>query len=253
MPQQIYFLHKEISLSPVRKMITDAIASGIKKDEIVVLFDYDETLVDNTPSGAILRGGDTTKGLLNYMNDNHIKWYINTARGAQVVTSVAENMESIGIPYSPFFIKRDQSSCFVEGAGHFPDVFTYKKIEMGVCNNIISASYEKALATDFIFSNLDTLPKLVIFVDDNEINTINMVPYFQTTHPTIDFKCVIYEPIKPSIDYNASAMNKIRRDFPPLIHITKEETIEGGKRRKLKRSRKSRKSRKSKKTRKFRK
>jgi hypothetical protein len=269
MSQELYYLPKPLSLSPIRSLIE---SSGFDLNDVAVFFDYDQTLTQSeivpvlNPDGSrrltssglpatqtkgSIRGGETTRTFLNYLNDNHIKWYVNSARGPGGVGAVSQSMRNLKIPFSPIMINKDQEECFSPkvGLGYMGKVFKDNNgVEIGICNNVISAGYNKDIATDYIISQMDTPPKLVIFVDDNATNILTLYNYFlKKTDIDILYKGVIYEPyIKAEEDHEASMHTLRGEGMPPIQEIT-EEYRNGGRRRKNRKTRKARKTRKNRK------
>lgn len=190
----IGILDKPASLAPILAIL---LRTSFAFEDILVVFDYDQTLTQKDGMKGSIRGGEPTRNFLVFMNEHKIKWYINTARGPGSVGAVAQSCKNLGIPFSPISIVKDQKQCFSEkpGLGYIGySVKDNEGVEIGLCNNIISAGYNKDIAIDFILKNLSSSPKLVIFVDDNAINVYNVYQYFRHIHPTMYFLGVVYEP-----------------------------------------------------------
>jgi len=278
MTQELYYLAKPISLSPIRKLIED---SGFSLDEIVVFFDFDQTLTQTdripimnpdgtqmrtkagvlaTQSKGSIRGGDATRSFLKYLNDNGIKWYVNTARGAGGVSAVAQSMVNLKIPFSPIMIEKDQVECLSPkaGLGFMGVTKKYKSPtdqrvgnggDMGICNNIISIDYDKDYACEYVMSLLPVKPKLLILVDDNAANILSLYTYITNYAPELNYKGVIYEPYLTAEQNHEPSMEILRGEgMPPIQEITAEYGASGGRRRNRK-SRKNRKNRKQRKSR----
>ena len=76
--REIYILDKYISLSPVRKFIDQ---SGFRPDEVIVMFDFDQTLTakyGTTTDSTRIRGREKTLHMIQHLNKDDIRWYINT-------------------------------------------------------------------------------------------------------------------------------------------------------------------------------
>jgi hypothetical protein len=267
MTQELYHLDRPLSLNPIRKLIED---SGFSLDEIVVFFDFDQTLTQTeripimnpdgtqmrtkagvlaTQSKGSIRGGDATRSFLNYLNDNGIKWYVNTARGAGGVSAVAQSMVNFKIPFSPIMIKPDQQQCLSPKLGFMGESVKYKESEIGICNNVVSAGYDKDVSSDYVMSLLPVKPKLLIFVDDNATNILTLYNYIKYKNPELSYKGVIYEPFLSAEEDHESSMATLRSEgMPPIQEITAEYGASGGRRRNRK-SRKNRKNRKQRKSR----
>ena len=269
MTQELYYLAKPVSLSPIRKLIEN---SGFSLDEIVVFFDFDQTLTQTdripimnpdgtqmrtkagvlaTQSKGSIRGGDATRSFLKYLNDNGIKWYVNTARGAGAVPAVATSMVNFNIPFSPIMIKPDQQQCLSSKPllGFMGETVKYKESEIGICNNVVSAGYDKDVSSEYVMSLLPVKPKLLIFVDDNATNILTLYNYFKYKNPEINYKGVIYEPFLSAEEDHETSMETLRGEgMPPIQDITAEYGASGGRRRNRK-SRKNRKNRKQRKSR----
>ena len=257
MSQELYFLPATLSLSPIRTLIE---TSGFALDEIVVFFDFDQTLKQTNvtfltdkngnpriskqsgqplkESKAAVRGGDTTISFLNYLIDNKVKWYVNTARGPGSVASVSRTMEILHIPFSPIMVKPGQGQCGVLGER---DIM-HNGVEMGVCNNIVSAGRQKDKSTDYVISQMPVTPNLIIFVDDNAENILNVYRYIKNNKPEIHFKGVISDPVPDIEEGHLESMAILEGEgMPPIQKITAEYGASGGRRR----SRKSRRNRKN--------
>ena len=259
MSQELYFLPKPLSLSPIRTLIE---TSRFALDEIVVFFDFDQTLtqtervpilnsngtqkktttgVPATQSKGSIRGGDATRSFLNWLNDNRVKWYVNTARGAGGVSAVAQSMVNFKIPFSKIMIKPDQQQCLSK-LGFVGETLKYKGSEIGVCNNVVSAGYDKDVSSEYVMSLLPVKPKLLIFVDDNSTNILTLYRYIKNKNPEINYKGVIYEPfLKAEEDHEASMATLRSEGMPSIQKITAEYGASGGRRT----SRKSRRNRKN--------
>jgi hypothetical protein len=266
MSQELYYLPKPLSLSPVRTLIEQ---SGLNLNDVAVFFDYDQTLTQServpvlNPNGTqrltstgiqatqtkgSIRGGEKTRTLLNYLNDNHIKWYVNSARGPGGVSAVSASMANFKIPFSPIMINKDQIQCFSTkaGLGFMGTAFKDKDgVEIGICNNVISAGYNKDIATDYVISQMDSPPKLVIFVDDNATNILNLYNYF-LRKPEIKYIGIIYEPFVSAEEDHEASMETLKSLTIPIQDIIKEYGNTGGRRKnKSRKSKNSRKLRKS--------
>ena len=103
--REIYILDKYISLSPVRKFIDQ---SGFRPDEVIVMFDFDQTLTakyGTTTDSTRIRGREKTLHMIQHLNKDDIRWYINTARGPGSPPSIAKLMKNLyKIPFSPLII-----------------------------------------------------------------------------------------------------------------------------------------------------
>jgi len=262
MSQELYYLPKPLSLSPVRTLIEQ---SGLNLNDVAVFFDYDQTLTQSekipvlNPNGTqritssgipatqvkgSIRGGEKTRAFLNYLNDNHIKWYVNSARGPGGVSAVSTSMANFKIPFSPIMINKDQVQCLSPKVGLGFMGTTFKDangVDIGICNNVISAGYNKDIATDYVISQMDTSPKLVIFVDDNATNILNLYNYF-LRKPEIKYIGIIYEPFLSAEEDHEASMATLRTIGTPIQDINKEYGNSGGRRRKTKKTRKSKKT-----------
>ena len=226
--RKIYILDKYISLSPVRKFIDE---SGFRPDEVIVMFDFDQTLTakyGTTTESTRIRGREKTLHMIQHLNKDDIRWYVNTARGPGTVSAIAKLMKNLyKIPFSTSYIldkdgspakctetkeKSGQYDYIIKG-GPFTYEFTYGektdfKATFGICNNIISATgpeggaygYAKDLALHHILSikakeSTDLYkPKLIIFVDDNITNIQKIYTYMKEKQKDINFIGIIYEP-----------------------------------------------------------
>lgn len=259
MSQEIYFLPKPLSLSPIRTLIE---TSGFALDEIVIFFDFDQTLTQvdiipvinsdgtqkiNPKTGApvenkvlSIRGGDATRSFLNYLNENGIKWYVNTAAGPGGTSSVATEMakKTTNIPFSPIMIDPDQKQCFSPkpyvGFLAKTDI-SYDGVQIGICNNIISATFNKEKACYYVMSKMAVKPKLLIFVDDNamNVNTVYSSIKNNLEYPDIHFKGVIYEPYRTAEKEHEGNLELLKEN-PGIQQITAEYGASGGRRRKRK-------------------
>ena len=259
---------KPLSLSPIRTLIE---TSGFALDEIVVFFDFDQTLTqvdiipDVNPDGTTklnpktglpiekkvlsIRGGDATRSFLNWLNENRVKWYVNTAAGPGGTASVATEMarKTTNIPFSPIMIDPDQPQCLSPkpSVGFIAKTFYYEepqkgRTQIGICNNIISASFDKHIACYYVMSKMDVKPKLLIFVDDNAANIHKVYTNIKVDLPEINFKGVVYEPYR-SAEKEHEEFLTLLKDNPGVQDITAEYGASGGRRR----SRKSRRNRKN--------
>jgi hypothetical protein len=268
MSQELYFLPATLSLSPIRTLIE---TSGFALNEIAVFFDFDQTLKQTNvtfltdkngnpriskqsgqplkESKAAVRGGDVTISFLNYLIDNGVKWYVNTARGAGGVPAVAQSMVNFKIPFSPIMIKPDQQQCLSPTLGFMGESVKYKESEIGICNNVVSAGYDKDVSSEYVMSLLPVKPKLLIFVDDNATNILTLYNYIKYKNPELSYKGVIYEPFLSAEEDHETSMETLRGEgMPPIQDITAEYGASGGRRRNRK-SRKNRKNRKQRKSR----
>lgn len=256
MSQELYFLPATLSLSPIRTLIE---TSGFALNEIAVFFDFDQTLKQTNvtfltdkngnpriskqsgqplkESKAAVRGGDVTISFLNYLIDNGIKWYVNTARGPGSVSSVARTMELLHIPFSPIMVRPGQGQCKNLG-----ESVMHNGVEVGVCNNIVSAGRQKDHSTDYVISQMPERPKLIIFVDDNAENILVVYRHIKNNMPEINFKGVISDPVPDIEEGHLESMAILEGEgMPPMQDITAEYGASGGRRR----SRKSRRNRKN--------
>ena len=252
MPQELYWLPKPLSLSPIRTLIEQ---SGLDLNDIAVFFDYDQTLTQTEEiplynpncsrkltskgipakqSKGSVRGSQQTINFLNYLNANHVKWYVNTARGPGMVDSIGMSMNNFKIPFSPIMI--------IEGQQENVKIpLKYNGVDIGIYNNVISANYDKDVATDYVISEMDTNPKLVIFVDDNALNILTLYDYF-LRKPEINFIGVIYEPFLNAEGDHEASMETLRSIGTPIQEINKEYGVGGRRKRKTRRTRRARKS-----------
>ena len=217
--REIYILDKYISLSPVRKFIDQ---SGFRPDEIMVMFDFDQTLTakyGTTTDSTRIRGREKTLHMIQHLNKDDIRWYINTARGPGSPPSIAKLMKNLyKIPFSTSYIlniegkpARCTETRQKDGAFDYISVggsFKYGEATIGICNNIISATgseggeygYAKDLALNYILSIKATQstdlykPKLIIFVDDDITNIQKIYTYMKEKQKDINFIGIIYEP-----------------------------------------------------------
>jgi hypothetical protein len=256
MTQEIHFLPRPLSLSPIRTLIE---TSGFALDEIVVFFDFDQTLTQvdmipdvNPKTGApiekkvlSIRGGDATRSFLNWLNENGIKWYVNTAAGPGGTESVATEMarKTTNIPFSPIMIDPDQKQCLSPkpyvGFIAKKDI-SYMDKQIGICNNIISAGFDKHIACYYVMSKMDVKPKLLIFVDDNAANIYKVYINIKDDFPEINFKGVVYEPYR-SAEKEHEEFLTLLKENPGIQEINAEYGASGGRRR----NRKSRRNRKN--------
>jgi hypothetical protein len=226
---KIYFLERHLSLSPITKLINE---SGFKSDDIVVMFDYDQTLTAKEGSGMaaplVVRGKDKTLKMIDDLNKQKIKWYINTAAGTgtSALGSIAGQMKKLlKIPFSNFKIYPEQPDCYKEKSYSFfgTEIKDDKGTTIGVCNNIISAGYNKEIATDFILKNLPSKPKLVIFVDDSASNIMNLYIYFKKRND-INYIGIIYDPLITAEKDHLEAIIQFEKNNVKIIQITEEYT-----------------------------
>ena len=217
--REIYILDKYISLSPVRKFIDQ---SGFRPDEVIVMFDFDQTLTakyGTTTDSTRIRGREKTLHMIQHLNKDDIRWYINTARGPGSPPSIAKLMKNLyKIPFSTSYIlnmegkpARCTETRQKDGAFDYISVggsFKYGEATIGICNNIISATgseggeygYAKDLALNYILSIKATQstdlykPKLIIFVDDDITNIQKIYTYMKEKQKDINFIGIIYEP-----------------------------------------------------------
>jgi hypothetical protein len=222
--RKIYILDKYISLSPVRKFIDE---SGFRPDEVIVMFDFDQTLTakyGTTTESTRIRGREKTLHMIQHLNKDAIRWYVNTARGPGTVSAIAMLMKNnYKIPFSTSYIldlsgqpaqctetrQKDGQYYYTNKGGKI----TYAKgsdfeATIGICNNIISATakgggeyaYAKDLALHYILSikakeSTDLYkPKLIIFVDDDITNIQTIYTYMKEKQKDINFIGIIYEP-----------------------------------------------------------
>ena len=172
------------------------------------MFDFDQTLTFVQSMKSAVRGGEKTMELLEYMNSQGISWYINTAAGAGAPSGIAVSTKQLRIPLSPAQIIPNQPPCFrtFKTTSNFFDIKqSFNGVDVGICDNIISAGYNKEYAVDFILQQPHIkVPTLFIFVDDNAANIRNVWRYFKTTRPDVHFVGVVYEPaVKPEADHLA--------------------------------------------------
>jgi len=256
MSQELYFLPATLSLSPIRTLIEN---SGFALNEIAVFFDFDQTLKQTNvtyftdkngnpiiskltgerlkESKAAVRGGDKTISFLNYLNDNGVKWYVNTARNSGAVSSVARTMELFHIPFSNIMVRPGQEQCRDLG-----ERVKHNDVEVGLCNNIVSAGHQKDIATDYVISQMPETPRLIIFVDDNAENILGVYRHIMKYYPAMHFKGVVSDPVPEIEKGHLDAMANLEGvGMPPFQQITSEYGASGGRRR----SRKSRKNRKN--------
>jgi hypothetical protein len=257
MSQELYFLPATLSLSPIRTLIE---TSGFALNEIAVFFDFDQTLKQTNvtfltdkngnpriskqsgqplkESKAAVRGGDVTISFLNYLIDNGVKWYVNTARGPGSVAAVAQTMRLLRIHFSPIMVRPGQEQCGVLGERDL----IHNGVEIGVCNNIVSAGRQKDHSTDYVISQMPERPKLIIFVDDNAENILVVYRHIKNNMPEINFKGVISDPVPDIEEGHLESMAILEGEgMPPMQDITAEYGASGGRRR----SRKSRRNRKN--------
>jgi len=264
MTHELYRLPATLSLSPIRTLIE---TSGFALNEIAVFFDFDQTLKQTNTifitdkngnptiskqSGqplkktqAAVRGGDATISFLNYLNENGVKWYVNTARGPGSVAAVAHTMTLLHIPFSPIMIDPDGKQCLSPkpGVGFIGERgIIHNGVEIGVCNNIVSAGHQKDHSTDYVISKMPVKPNLIIFVDDNAENILVVYRHIKNNDPAINFKGVISDPVPEIEEGHLESMAILEGEgMPPMQNITAEYGASGGRRR----SRKSRKNRKN--------
>jgi len=212
MSRELYFLRKHESLSPIRTLIDKNALS-----DIILFFDFDQTLtqiervpilnadgtqkrtstgIKATQSKGSIRGG--ARALLQYLNEHCVDWFINTARGASAVPSVAQSMLNLDIPFS----SRDNAFSVTKFGG----------VEVGVFRNIVSAGYDKDVACEFILSQMPP-KKLLIFVDDNALNILTMCNYAKYTKPELHFKGVVFEPFLIAEDGHEASMIQLRKEY----------------------------------------
>jgi len=223
---KIYFLSKDISLSPVTKLINE---SGYSTDDIIVMFDYDQTLTAKEGTGMTapitIRGKEKTLAMINDLNSRNIKWYINTAAGSgsSALGSIAGQMQGrLKIPFSNF----KEADCYKAKIYSFigTEIKHTEGTTIGVCNNIISAGYNKEIATDYIISKLLSKPKLVIFVDDSASNIMNLYLYFKHRND-INYIGIIYDPLIRAETDHSSAIQSFKDNDIPIIPLTEEYTV----------------------------
>ena len=115
-------------------------------------------------------------------------------------------------------------------------------VEVGVCNNIVSAGRQKDHSTDYVISQMPERPKLIIFVDDNAENILVVYRHIKNNMPEINFKGVISDPVPDIEEGHLESMAILEGEgMPPMQDITAEYGASGGRRR----SRKSRRNRKN--------
>ena len=260
MTHELYKLPATLSLSPIRTLIEN---SGFALNEIAVFFDFDQTLKGTNvtyftdkngnpiiskltgqrlkESKAAVRGGDKTISFLNYLNDNGVKWYVNTARNSGAVAAVAETMNKFHIPFSNIMVRPGQEKCRDLG-----ERVKHNDVEVGLCNNIVSAGHQKDIATDYVISQMPSVgfetPRLIIFVDDNAENILVVYRHIMKNYPAMHFKGVVSDPVPEIEKGHLAAMATLEGEgMPPFQDITAEYGASGGRRR----SRKSRKNRKN--------
>ena len=116
----------------------------------------------------------------------------------------------------------------------------YMEKQIGICNNIISATFDKHIACYYVMSKMDVKPKLLIFVDDNAANIYKVYTNIKDDFPEINFKGVVYEPYR-SAEKEHEEFLTLLKENPGIQQINAEYGASGGRRR----SRKSRRNRKN--------
>jgi len=190
----IYELKKPKSLLPIKELIEK---SGIPLSEIAIFFDFDQTLTQKDGFKATLRGGNESAEFLAYLNSSDIKWYVNTAAGSgpSSTGAIATSMKNYKIPFSNHPINGNICLSEKERVGFLGVTDKTGGINIGYCNNIVSAGYNKAEAIDFVLGTIEPNGpiKLIIFVDDNAKNVENVYKHFNGKKTIIG---IIYEPYK---------------------------------------------------------
>jgi hypothetical protein len=194
------------------------------------MFDYDQTLTAKEGSGMaaslVVRGKDKTSKMIDDLNKQNIRWYINTAAGTgpSVLGSIAGQMKTrLKIPSSHFKIYDTQPDCYKEKSYAFfgTEIKDDEANTIGVCNNIISAGYNKEKATDFILKKLPSKPKLFIFVDDSASNIMNLYIYFKSRND-INYMGIIYDPLVIAEKDHLPAIQQFKDNGIAIIRITEE-------------------------------
>jgi len=200
----IYELKKPKSLLPIKDLIEK---SGIPLSEIAIFFDFDQTLTQKDGIKATLRGGNESAEFLEYLNSSDIKWYVNTAAGSgpSSTGTIATSMDQLKIPFSKSPIKEHVCKSKMQGVGYRGVAEKYGEIDIGYCNNIVSAGYNKAEAIDFVLGTIEPV-KLIIFVDDNAQNVENVYKHFNGKTSIIG---IVYEPYRIAEHDHEDGMKKL--------------------------------------------
>ena len=223
------------SLDKIQKIIE---SSNVPYDKIAVFFDYDQTLnlpeIIEKKKVSKIRGGKGTEELIHFLNKNHINWFINTAAGTGPLTlaSLVTTSKRMGLSL-PNWIN---SGCFNEKMQSYSGKkLTQDGVEYGVCNNIVSAGYDKPLATEFAlqYYKIAPYPSLIIFADDGPMNVLELYNHFTIgdgQNKGLHFVGVFYEPPvreieafpEPGFDEAKEEINKIIAQQPkPKSHVQK--------------------------------
>jgi len=211
MIHEVYELKKPKTLLPIKALIE---STHIPLDKIAIFFDFDQTLTQKDGFKASLRGGEESLAFLNYLNDSNIKWYVNTAAGIgpSSTGTIATSMAQLKIPFSKSPIKEHVCMSQKVGVGYRGVAEKYGDIDIGYCNNIVSAGYNKAEAIDFVLGTIGPI-ELIIFVDDNAQNVKNVYDHFKGKIPIIG---IVYEPyLKAEHDHQAG-MELLRNEIKQL-------------------------------------
>ena len=206
-------IEKYESIKKVEDIVNFSIEnSGIKPNEILVVFDFDQTLTGRKimESGRLVDCSPINNTIINSLNKRGIAWGILSARTISPTT-----LESIKDEVNEF---RDTQGSSVqsrlEGLLQEETRTVYYKgqsqpIRYGILDQLDFASmggsfsYEKDLALDYLIEKYkskyfeDHYPKLIIFVDDNAENVLRMRDYFTTGYGRIHDTTVyalVYDP-----------------------------------------------------------
>ena len=221
------------------------------------------TGLQGTQTVGVLRGGESTLKVLNDLISKGIPWFVNTARGAGTTDIIKTSMKNLSIngnatgePIDSKKIKKEGGIPFSVCIGSLPELkyqeCPEKKFkanatgvevpitengagvsEMGITNNIISAGYEKDYSTEYVLRRLPSMPKLVIFVDDNAMNIDKMYKHMEANHNDVHFIGVVIEPFTMEDDHMTAmeGLNTLtKEDGSSLMETVSDEYMSGGRR-----------------------
>lgn len=180
------------------------------KGNIVVFFDFDDVLALYADgSGYSLRGGNSTRQLITWLNKHKIPWFVNTARGpdANEVMDVCRALHGMRVAKGCTCIDntRDRDEpCFLT---------KFKRAELAVYDNIVSSDFQKAYASEFVLQLMPCKPSAVVFIDDNAINLAHMVKYMRRDEPLIDFYGILHEPTLPPSSSHVRGMRMLENEL----------------------------------------
>ncbi len=209
---EVRIIPKDSSLDIIRNII---MTTPVQYFKIAVFFDFDDTLTHTEGylfKKTYLRGGDSTRKLIDFLNTHKIPWFINTANGFGPfgIKPTAHLVKELGLEIPSWL----SSDCFQKKSLKFvPQKNVYKGTTIQYCDNIVSAGFKKERATEFILNNIRPYPELIIFVDDNPQNILNMYDYFSVGAGKIyntHFIGMVYESPYFDDEESKAALKKIK-------------------------------------------